>query len=245
MRNIGIVLSYDGTQYFGFQTQPNRNTIQDKLEEAIQKLSGQNVKLHSSGRTDAGVHARRQFVNFQIDSVIPIQRWCMALNAVLPQDIVVLEAHEMPIEFHARKSAKRKTYRYTINFGKFPDLFQRNYQFHHPRSLDVQAMREALHVLIGEHDFTSFCSIKTTKESKIRIIYEAKIELPSPEVVQVFITGNGFLHNMVRIIIGTLIKIGQGNKRYTDMYGILMAKDRSRAGPTAESHGLMLWDVYY
>jgi tRNA pseudouridine38-40 synthase len=253
VRNIRFVVSYDGTGYQGFQTQPSGNTVQDRLETAIRMLTDETVKITASGRTDAGVHARSQVCNFLSESSIPVERWAIALNSRLPPDIRVLFADEVPEAFNARRSAKRKTYRYSIRRSKFPDVFQRAYQYHHHGKLDVGAMREALAALVGEHDFTSFCSIRSDKDSHVRTIYNASIEhIPDPGelpessgVLHIFIAGNGFLYNMVRIIVGTLIQIGEGKRPATEMQAILAAMDRGRAGPTAEAHGLMLWNVEY
>lgn len=253
MRNIRFVVSYDGTEYSGFQTQPSGNTVQDQLEAAIRMLTGEQVKLIASGRTDAGVHARGQVCNFHTHSSIPIERWSLALNSRLPENIVVLVTDEVPLEFHARKSAKRKTYRYTIRTGRFPDVFQRGYQFHHPGRLDVAAMKDALKCLEGEHDFSSFCSVRAETESYVRTIYAANLEdIPDSGasadpagLMRISITGSGFLYNMVRIIVGTLIEIGEGKRPASEMLDILLAKNRKRAGPTAVAHGLMLWQVEY
>jgi len=253
MRNVKLNVSYEGTAYSGFQTQPHRNTIQDKLEEAITALTGRTVKVTGSGRTDAGVHARAQIVNFETDSKIPIERWCLAMNARLPNDIVVYAAEEVPFDFHARRSAKRKTYRYAIRFGRLPDLFTRRTTLHHPTPLNREAMRQALAVLEGEHDFTSFCSIHSSVESHVRTIFETRLETLVDDgmedgqagVIHLCITGNGFLYNMVRIIVGTLIEVGEGKRSPAEMQHILDAQDRLAAGPTAEPHGLMLWDVVY
>ncbi|RKN65222.1 tRNA pseudouridine(38-40) synthase TruA [Paenibacillus ginsengarvi] len=247
MRNIVMSICYDGTAYYGFQSQPGGNTIQDYIEAAIEQLTGENIILTSSGRTDAGVHARSQIINFQTASSIPLERWAFALNSRLPPDIRILEARMADPDFHARRWAKRKTYRYTINHNRIPDVFQRHMQFHHPASLDVEAMRHALQTLVGEHDFTSFCSVKSTKPSHVRTIYEVSLELDPhvPGVIHIFVTGNGFLQHMVRIIVGTLLQIGEGKRSAEDMSGILAARSRSKAGPTAMSHGLMLWDVVY
>lgn len=257
MRNIRLVVSYVGTKYNGFQTQPlkHTDTIQDRLEYAIAKLTGDKVKVISSGRTDAGVHARGQVLNFETASPIPIERWCLALNGWLPDDIVVMEAREVPIDFHSRHAAKRKTYRYTINNNRFPDVFHRALQYHHPTYLDVDAMEKALECIVGTHDFTTFCSRRTVVESHIRTIYEAKIIREAQEkkqdfsmrggVFHIIITGNGFLYNMVRIIVGTLIQIGEGKKSCESMKLMLEGKSRKLAGPTAVAKGLTLWDVYY
>lgn len=254
MRNLLMKVSYDGTDYNGFQTQPGGHTIQDYLEEAILSLSGEQVKITASGRTDAGVHARGQIFNFYTSSQIPVERWCVALNARLPEDIVVTEAMEVPVDFHSRREAKRKTYRYTINANQFPDLFGRRYQLHHPGFLDIEAMRQGLGHLIGTHDFTSFASRKSTKPSHVRTIYDAWIETDTSMcrpgtrdqgIVSTYLTGNGFLQHMVRIIMGTLITVGEGKLDPDEMKRILEAKNRLAAGPTAMGKGLMLWSVEY
>jgi tRNA pseudouridine38-40 synthase len=254
VRNLRFIVSYDGTAYSGFQSQPKGNTIQDKLEAAIKKLSGEQVKITASGRTDAGVHARGQVFNFLTELQIPIERWCIALNMRLPNDIVVLHAEEVELDFHSRRSAKRKTYCYTIRIGRFPDVFERNYQYIHHAPLNIPAMREGLVHLIGEHDFTSFSAPRTVVENRVRTIYEARIDVEelygrSPnlheQVLRIMITGNGFLYNMVRIIAGTLIQIGEGKRSSDAMRTILAAQDRAQAGPLAQAHGLMLWNVEY
>jgi tRNA pseudouridine38-40 synthase len=253
VRNLRFIISYNGTAYSGFQTQPRGNTIQDELEQSIKQLTGEKVKVISSGRTDAGVHARGQVINFLTNSAIPVERWCLALNTRLPSDIVVLTAEEVPLDFHSRKAAKRKTYCYAIRMARFPNVFHRNFEFHHYTPLDVEAMREALECLIGEHDFSSFCTVRTDKEILVRTIYEARIEVFPDEMadeykigsLRVIITGSGFLYNMVRIIVGTLFQIGEGKRASRDMRRILEARDRSQAGPTAEAIGLTLWQVEY
>jgi len=264
MRNLRFIVTYDGTMYSGFQTQPEGNTIQDKIEEAIMNLTGERVNVAGSGRTDSGVHARGQVINFITESRIPLNRWCVALNSWLPKDITTLSVEEVPLEFQAWKWAKLKTYCYTIRTGRLQDVFQYRYQMHHPTRLDVEAMKAALAHLIGEHDFTSFCSVKSTKPSHVRTLYEARIEVDgiladstqvsynvmneqdyTGQVIRIYVTANGFLYNMVRIIAGTLIKVGEGKFSSHDIPVILAAKDRKLAGPTAEPHGLMLWKVEY
>ncbi|ANE46811.1 tRNA pseudouridine synthase A [Paenibacillus swuensis] len=254
MRNLCMVVSYDGTKYFGFQTQPDGNTIQDRIEESIFRLTGEKLKITASGRTDAGVHARGQVFNFYTESVIPIERWCLALNNRLPDDIVILRATEVSEAFHSRRTAKKKTYCYTINANRYPDVFHQHLQFHHPTRLNVEEMQDSLKHLVGEHDFTSFASRKSTKESHVRTIYEARLvhEVDHTSylsdqlgILKLYVTGNGFLHNMVRIIVGTLLKVGEGKWSSHDMLRILEGKDRSLAGPTAVAQGLMLWEVFY
>ncbi|WP_058300221.1 tRNA pseudouridine(38-40) synthase TruA [Gorillibacterium timonense] len=253
MRNIAMVVSYDGTGYSGFQTQPDGNTIQDKLEAAIRHLTGEQLKIIGSGRTDAGVHARGQVFNFTTGSQIPVERWCLALNSRLPHDIVVRAAQEVPADFHARRSAKRKTYRYSIQRSKFPDVFHRNTRFHHPMPLAVRPMREALAAFTGEHNFTSFCSTRTPAESHVRTIFSTRlIDEPyaDPEdgdagVIHLEVTGSGFLYNMVRIIAGTVIEVGEGKRSPSEIPLILAGENRGLAGPTAVPHGLTLWNVEY
>ncbi|GGG11087.1 tRNA pseudouridine(38-40) synthase TruA [Paenibacillus aceti] len=254
MRNLLMIVSYDGTEYFGFQTQPGGNTVQDHLEAAIMQLTGEVVKIHGSGRTDAGVHARQQPFHVHTDSKIPVDRWRMALNGRLPADIRVTDVREVPLSFHARRLAKRKTYRFTINANRIPDVFTRRYQVHHPGRLNVESMREGLKHLIGTHDYTSFASRHSTKASHVRTIYDAWIEWDQSGscsgsheqgIIHIFMTGSGFLQHMVRIIVGTLLQVGEGKRKPEDMKRILEAKDRAAAGPTAESKGLMLWEVLY
>jgi tRNA pseudouridine38-40 synthase len=253
VRNIMMVVSYDGTAYCGFQVQPRDHTIQQELELAIYELTGERVKVISSGRTDAGVHAQAQVINFLTDCIIPIDRWCFAVNTRLPQDIVVHKASEAPLNFHSRHFAKRKTYRYTIQRTKIPNVFHRHTRFHHPTRLDLSEMQKGLAYLVGEYDFSAFCSARTPVGSHVRTIYEATMEfIAEPSngdgqagVIHISITGNGFLYNMVRIIVGTLLQIGQGKRSGDDMQKILMSRDRQKAGPTAMAHGLTLWEVSY
>jgi len=253
LRNLRFTISYDGSAYSGFQIQPRSDTVQYRLEQAVFMLTGEKVKVISSGRTDAGVHARAQVINFTTNSKIPVERWCLALNARLPRDIVAHTAEEVLPTFHSRKAAKRKTYCYTIRAARFPDVFHRNYEYHHPTPLNVEAMREALPCLLGEHDFTSFCTVRTDKEIKVRTLYEVRLETETDQLmgtgkverIRLIVTGNGFLYNMVRIIVGTLIQIGEGKRPSSDMQRVLEALDRSQAGPTAEAMGLTLWKVDY
>jgi tRNA pseudouridine38-40 synthase len=251
LRNICMNVSYDGTAYHGFQTQPSTNTIQDILERAVHSLTGETIKIISSGRTDAGVHARCQVINFSTSSPIPLVRWCLALNTLLPNDIIVSCARLAAENFHSRRNALRKTYRYTIRCGRHPDLFRRRQEYYHPTALNTEAMRASLSCLIGEHDFTSFCSIRSTKASHVRTIYTAALEceeldpISQSYAIHITLTGNGFLYNMVRIIVGTLIQIGEGKRSSESMQDILASQDRAAAGPTAMPHGLMLWEVLY
>lgn len=255
MRNVRITVSYEGTRYNGFQVQPNQPTVQGKLIEAISAITGEaDIALHGSGRTDSGVHAKAQVANFMTASRLPADRWCQALNSRLPDDIVVWEAADVPETFHARKSAKRKTYEYTINANRYPDPLMRHLELHHPGPLDIDAMAEAIRHFQGEHDFTSFCSSRSVSESKVRTLFEAEMTvepvagMPSVQGagrIRFYFTGNGFLYNMVRIMAGTLLAVGEGKLPASQIQSILEAKDRSLAGPTAKAYGLSLWLVHY
>ena len=174
------------------------------------------------------------------------------MSNLLPRDIVVLNVRVVPLEFHARRAARRKTYHYTVNNYRYVDVFQRHCQYHHPTRLDVDAMKQAITCIIGEHDFTSFCSTKSKKDSHVRTIHDACIEssesahrIDEGQVLRIIISGSGFLYHMVRIIAGTLLYIGEGKLKSDDMQRILQANDRTQAGPTAMAHGLSLWDVSY
>ncbi|MEK0317497.1 tRNA pseudouridine(38-40) synthase TruA [Cohnella sp. 56] len=254
MRNIALLVSYDGSGYYGFQSQPGGNTVQDKLEEAIFMLSGERVKLTGSGRTDAGVHALGQVANFYTSSSIPAERWAIALNSRLPGDIVVHAALEVAEAFHARRCAVRKTYRYAINSFRFPDVFARQRVFHHPAPLNFAAMREGLTHLLGEHDFTSFTSPLSTKPHHVRTLYEASLTVDTGKtgseasgrgIAHLTVTGNGFLYNMVRIIAGTILQVGEGKRPPSAIADILAARSRARSGPTAVPYGLTMCSVAY
>lgn len=247
MRNIRMTISYDGTQYYGFQTQPGGNTIQDELQAAIYSLTKEKVQVTGSGRTDAGVHARAQVINFYTESPIPPMNWKKALNSRLPEDILILKSEEVALDFHSRKDAVGKTYCYFINSHPDKDVFRRNYELHYPKPIDVNAMRTAAEHLKGTHDFTSFSSIHSNQRSHIRTITSVHIEQLDPDGhrIRLAITGNGFLYNMVRIITGTLLDVGTGKLDASAIPVIIAAKDRSKAGPTAPGHGLYLWEVFY
>lgn len=244
MTNIKMVCSYDGTTYSGFQKQPHGNTIQNVIEAAIESLTKQETKIIGSGRTDAGVHARAQVFNFHTTSSIPVERWALALNSKLPNDIVIRTAVQVDDDFHARFSAKMKTYRYSIDTNQFPDVFKRYYSFHHYAPLNVEKMRIALPYFMGEHDFTSFCSMDSDQLSHVRTVYD--IQLHEVEGgIDLYVTGNGFLYNMVRIIAGTLMAIGEETIDPHSVPHIIQSRDRRQAGPTAMAHGLTLWEVKY
>lgn len=245
MQRYKCTVSYDGTGFFGYQVQPNKRTVQSELEEALLKLhKGKEVKVTASGRTDAGVHAKGQVIHFDTDLRIPDDRWPLALNSLLPDDISILSAEKAEDSFHARFDAAGKEYRYFLYLSKQRDPFSRHYAFQFPYQVDVEQMREAGRLLLGRHDFTSFCSAKTEMEDKVRTIKEITINQEGDMLSFRFI-GNGFLYNMVRILVGTLLEIGSGDRNVEEIPELLRKKDRRLAGKTAPAHGLYLWKVFY
>ncbi len=246
MRNIRLTLQYDGTNYFGWQRQKNtRLTIAEILGKIIKTILREEIKLIAAGRTDAGVHAWAQTVNFTTGSAITIPKLCHSLNALLPEDIRVVKAQDSPPDFNSRYSAKVKTYRYTILNRNSSDVFLRRYVYHFPLSrLDVSAMRKASAFLIGRHDFSSFKRTDNKKRTTVRELKEIKI-IKKGAFIHIDVTANSFLYHMVRNIVGTLIEIGKGKLPPDSLQGILQAKNRRTAGPTAPACGLCLMRVKY
>lgn len=245
MRNIKLIIQYDGARYKGWQKLSNTDmTIQSKLEAVLFKMTDSNVEVIGSGRTDVGVHALNQAASFKTNCDMSTEDILDYLNRYLPEDIVVKEALEMDERFHARYNAISKKYVYKIWNGKYNDPFLRKYTFHVPQPLNIDKMRKAASYLIGEHDFSSFRSTRSQKKSSIRTIYSISIEKEG-DLIAITIHGNGFLHNMVRIISGTLIEVGLDKMKPEYVNEILLKKDRTLAGPTAPSKGLFLLDVEY
>ncbi|MDE5415792.1 tRNA pseudouridine(38-40) synthase TruA [Alkalihalobacterium chitinilyticum] len=245
MRRYRCIISYDGTEFSGFQIQPQARTVQGELEKALKKIhKNEIIQVYGSGRTDATVHAVGQVIHFDTPLNIPAEKWGRALSANLPNDIVVQEVAEADADFHARFHVIRKEYRYRVLNRKVPDVFCRNYTYHFPQELNVQKMKEAAKVLLGTHDFTSFCSAGSPVVDKVRTIYELNIIQQDDELI-FSIIGNGFLYNMVRIIVGTLLEAGTGKREVDEMKDLILAKDRTAAGKTAPGHGLYLWKVDY
>ncbi|WP_181350995.1 tRNA pseudouridine(38-40) synthase TruA [Thalassobacillus sp. CUG 92003] len=246
MQRVKCTLAYDGTDFAGFQTQLNGRTVQEEVEKGLQKLhKGEKTKVIASGRTDSGVHARGQVAHFDTWLDLPSLRWKMAFTSVLPPDIQVKEVVPVSDAFHARYDAVEKEYRYVIWNDQDPDLFRRNYTWHIRKPLDVKAMQEACRYIEGEHDFTSFCRPRAkVKGSKVRHLLKAHVTKHDQEIVFIF-RGTGFLYNMVRILVGTLIGVGKGERAPEDLAEILEARDRHAAGFTAPAHALFLWEVTY
>lgn len=245
MNNYKITIQYDGTRYRGWQSQNSTDeTIQGKLIDVLSRMAGEQVAVIGSGRTDAGVHARGQAANFCLNGAwkpIEVQEY---LNRYLPEDIAVVDIMQVDARFHSRYQAKNKTYLYRIHTGKVPEVFERKYVYHYPVSLDIKRMEQAAQLLVGTHDFRSFCGNKKMKKSTVRTIYEIRIEETASEV-QISYTGDGFLQNMVRILTGTLIEIGDGRRAPEEITEILAAKNRECAGYTAPACGLTLLRVSY
>lgn len=244
MRNILITLEYDGTNYHGWQKQKNARTIQEVIEDSIKKLTGEKVNLTGSGRTDAGVHALGQKANFKTNCTIPVANFSFAMNSVLPQDIRVVGCQEVPLEFHSRYDAERKKYLYRIYNNLFPTAIYRNYSYFTYEELNIEAMKKGAVYLVGEKDFTAFCSSGSGVKSKIRRIYLLDI-IKNGKTIDIIIEANGFLYNMVRIISGTLLEVGKRRIRPQDVKKILDKKDRQFAGSTLPPQGLFLEKVYY
>lgn len=250
--NYKIIVQYDGTRYEGWQKQGNTdNTIQGKLEEVLGKMYGQEVEVHGAGRTDAGVHALGQTANFHLPDDWVKDEWkgntkeiLAYLNRYLPEDIGVIAIEVVPERFHSRLNAKQKVYRYRISTNEIPNVFERKYIYPLNKKLDVGLMKEAGGRLSGTWDYKSFCSNKKTKKSMVRTLDKIKFEQKDGELWITFI-GNGFLYNMVRILTGTLIEVGQGKRDPESMRAILDGKDRQLAGVTAPARGLSLIEVSY
>ncbi len=246
-RNVKLTVAYDGTDYHGFQHQgrSDRPTIQSKLEEAIATITKSPHRIHGSGRTDAGVHALGQVVSFTTSATIPTERFVPALNSVLPQDIVVCQAEEVAVDFHARFSAKKKTYRYYLDVGPVPNVLTRRYAHFASGVLDLEKLALGAQSLVGEHDFASFQASGSSVKTTVRRLYRVDVGSLVDGLVTIEVEGNGFLYNMVRIIVGTLLQVGKGRLQPADVERILLAKDRGCAGPTAPAHGLCLLRVDY
>ncbi len=245
MRNFRLCLCYEGTRYRGWQKQGNTDqTVQGKLETLLSGLLGQEVELAGSGRTDAGVHARRQVCSFRAETGTGCAELLAALREKLPEDIGAVSLEEAPPRFHARLSCTGKTYVYRIWNSQTPNVFERRYLLPEPQPLGEEAMKKAAALLCGRHDFAAFCSLKHSKKSTVRELRRLDLLREGEELRLVF-EGDGFLYNMVRIRTGTLLEVGRGERKPEDMPLILASGDRAQAGPTAPAQGLTLWSVSY
>lgn len=245
MRNLKLLLCYDGTRYRGWQRLGDSdNTIQGKLEAVLTRMAGHPVEVIGSGRTDAGAHALGQTANFHCCTDMSCEEIRAYLRRYLPEDIGVISVEEAPERFHSRYAATEKTYRYRVWNSELPCVFERRFVYQVEEPLDVAAMHEAAQLFLGSHDFTAFCSNKRLKKSAVRTITRFAVEHQGPEVVFT-VTGDGFLYNMVRILVGTLLEIGRGERRMQSLPQVLEGRVREAAGPTAPAGGLCLMEVRY
>lgn len=245
MQNFRLTLCYDGSRYKGWQKQGNTdNTIQAKLENLLSKLLEQDIEIAGSGRTDAGVHARMQVCSFRAETKMSCGELLDSLRRYLPEDIGAVSLEHATPRFHARLNCVEKTYCYRIWNSKEPNVFERRYMLSFPKALDIEKMKTAAALLCGEHDFTSFCSNKHMKKSAVRNLKNIEFVKNGSEL-SIYLTGNGFLYNMVRIIVGTLLQVGTAELEAERIPAILSGLDRSAAGPTAPAHGLILWQLKY
>lgn len=243
-RNIKLIIEFDGNKYAGWQIQNNANTVQETITRAIEELTGEEINLIGSSRTDAKVHARGFCANFITSSTIPPDKFKQAINNKLPEDIVIINSNLVSDDFHARYSSKGKKYTYDILNREQPPALCRNYMYFYKKKLDINKMKKAVEFFIGEHDFASFQNTGSNVRTTIRTIYDFTIDT-SGDIISISITGNGFLYNMVRIIIGTLIQVGIGKIDPTDITEIINSRNRKNAGPTAPPQALCLQEVYY
>ncbi len=239
MKRVMLTVAYDGTNYHGWQLQPNVTTIESVLNGALSALLKEETRVIGASRTDTGVHALGNIAVFDTQARMPAEKFAYALNQRLPEDIRIQDAREVPPDFHPRRQESRKTYEYKILNSAFPMPVYRLYAHFTYVPLDVPSMRRAAACLVGTHDFKSFCSVNTTAETTVRTVYEITVDRCG-DMITIRVTGSGFLYNMVRIIAGTLIEVGRGNWQPERMQDILRACDRAHAGPTAPACGLTL-----
>ena len=239
-----MIVAYDGTNYNGFARQPNGVTIQETLEEAISKIVQHEVRTLGAGRTDQGVHAKGQCVTFDSETKVPADKLAKAINSQLPLDISVKSVEEVSMDFQPRFGAKRKTYRYQILNAQVRDPFLYKYSLQYPYNLDIELMQEAANEMVGKHDFACFCSAGSSVKDTVREIYSIEIK-KHEDLVTVDICGNGFLYNMVRIIIGTLLRVNEEKLSTGDIKKIINGRDRQKAGPTVPPQGLTMLEIIY
>ena len=244
MRNIKLTICYDGSRYAGWQFQKNALSIQEVIQDAIKKITGEKVNLAGSSRTDAGVHAEAQIANFKTHTKIPLDNLKLALNSCLPRDIVVTHIEEVGLKFNSQHNAKYKIYRYTIFNNDYLDPFMRKYAAKCFFKLDIAKMRKAAKILTGRHDFKSFQTVDGEEKNAIRKIEYIKIE-KSGDIVYIYMKADGFLYNMARAIVGTLVEVGRGKFGVEKTIEILAKKDRRFCGPTMPAKGLCLVKVLY
>ncbi|MBO4281076.1 MAG: tRNA pseudouridine(38-40) synthase TruA [Lachnospiraceae bacterium] len=244
MRRIRLTIAYDGTDYCGWQKQDGAPSVQETVEDAIRKLTGEQAEVIGASRTDSGVHALGQTAVFDTESPVPADRFVPALNSFLPDDIRITESEEVPESFHPRFDAHRKRYEYRIFIGNVCPPMRFRYVHHLREVPDVTAMQEAASYIVGTHDFTSFCAAGAQVKTKVRTVTSIQVEKAGDEIV-IAVEGDGFLYNMIRIIAGTLVNAGLGRTKPAEIPGIITGMDRSLAGPTLPAKGLCLCKIWY
>jgi tRNA pseudouridine38-40 synthase len=244
MKNIKLTIEYDGTGYHGWQRQQNAPSVQAVIESALKKLTREDIKLVAAGRTDTGVHALGQVANFHTSANIPPEKYSYALNSILPDDIVIKHSVEVDRSFHSRFDARWRKYRYIIRNSRFPSALERNREWHIRGTLDRVAMQNCCSYLTGTHDFSVFMSSKSNVENTVRTVMSTCLFKDGERII-FEITADGFLYNMVRIIVGTLVKAGRGEMAPDEMAELIKSGDRNKAGMTAPAHGLYLVEVHY
>ncbi len=245
MRNIKLTIEYDGKDFNGWQKQPDKLNIQGSIENAIKQITGEDVELYASGRTDAGVHALGQVANFKTEANLPIDKFPIAINTKLKRSIRIINAEEVEERFHSRLSCKRKTYRYVINNSEYASAIYRNLETHISQKLNIEKMQEAIKYFEGEHDFKAFKASGTSSKSSVRTIYKADVYNMPNNRIYIELIGNGFLYNMVRIIAGTLVEVGLEKISPKDIPNIIKQGSRDLAGKTMPPNGLYLVNVEY
>jgi tRNA pseudouridine38-40 synthase len=244
MQNYKLTIQYDGTNYHGWQVQPNGRTIQGELTRVLSLLDKREVRVHGAGRTDAGVHAEGQVASLLLARPLEPLRLRDAINGNLERDLRVIGVEGVAESFHARFAAREKTYRYRLVVGEVMSPFLNRYALHHRRALDVDAMRRAAATVIGTHDFSAFTVVDSERESHVRTLKQLEVQADG-ELISIYATADGFLRYMVRNLVGTLLEIGRGERPLTGMREVLEGRDRTRAGATAKPHGLTLMRVAY
>lgn len=244
MRNIKLIIEYDGKKFGGWQKQPSKLNIQGEIEKAIEEITGEKIELNASGRTDAGVHSLGQTANFKTNSKIDISKFPIAINSKLKQSIRIISAEEVDERFHARYSCIGKKYRYVINNSKYGSAIYRDLEYHMPVKLNIEDMKKSIKHFEGEHDFKGFKASGTSSKSSVRTIYKTSVKEEGDRII-IELEGNGFLYNMVRIISGTIVDVGLGKIKPEEIPEIIESKDRTRAGKTLPPQGLYLVEVYY
>ncbi|MGN0592267.1 MAG: tRNA pseudouridine(38-40) synthase TruA [Ruminococcus sp.] len=244
MRNLKAIMAFRGTNYHGYQRQKNALTVQEVVEGAVSKILNTPTTIYGCSRTDTGVHAEKFCFTFQTENAIPLRNFVRGINGYLPDDISVLSCEEVPEDFHARFSCKGKTYLYRIHNSESKNPFLTDQALHYRRPLNLSLIQEAASFFVGTHDFGSFCADCSKKKDTIRTIYQFQIEMQGNDV-RILVKGDGFLYNMVRILVGTLLDVNEGRIAVSDLQRIMDARDRTLAGRTALPHGLYLHEVYY